>query len=114
MSERTLKVPVEVRNFIRRLHPELKRKIRAALSDILENPGCGKALKEELEGYCSLPVGRTRIIYRTRENNVEIVAIGPRNTIYEDAFRHIFRGQEKNLTLLRRRKLPPRKLPLTN
>ena len=65
MSERTLKVPVEVRNFIKRLHPELKRKIRAALSDILENPGCGKALKEELEGYWSLPVGRSRIIYRT-------------------------------------------------
>ena len=60
MSERTLKVPVEVRNFIKRLHPELKRKIRAALSDILENPGCGKALKEELEGYWSLPVGRSR------------------------------------------------------
>ena len=90
MSERTLKVPVEVRNFIKRLHPELKRKIRAALSDILENPGCGKALKEELEGYWSLPVGRTRIIYRTREKTVEIVAIGPRNTIYEDAFRQIF------------------------
>ena len=96
MSERTLKVPVEVRNFIRRLHPELKRKIRAALSDILKNPACGKALKEELEGYWSLPIGRTRIIYRPRENNVEIVAIGPRNTIYEDASRQIFRRQEKN------------------
>ncbi len=96
MSERTLKIPVEVRNLVKRLHPELKRKIRAALSDILENPGCGKALKEELEGYWSLPVGRSRIIYRTRENNVEIVAIGPRNIIYEDAFRQIFHGQEKN------------------
>jgi mRNA interferase RelE/StbE len=51
MSERTLKIPVEVRNFIKRLHPELKRKIRAALRDILENPSCGKSLKEELEGY---------------------------------------------------------------
>ena len=97
MSERTLKVPVEVRNFIRRLHPELKRKIRAALSDILKNPACGKALKEELEGYWSLPIGRTRIIYyRPRENIVEIVAIGQRNTIYEDASRQIFRRQEKN------------------
>jgi mRNA interferase RelE/StbE len=55
MLERTVKVPAEVRNLIRRLHPELKRKVRAALSDILENPGCGKALKEQLEGYWSLP-----------------------------------------------------------
>jgi len=96
MPERTLKVPVEVRNLIRRLHPELKRKVRAALSDILENPGCGKALKDELDGYWSLPIGRSRIIYRPREGSVEIVAIGPRNTIYEDALRQIFRGPEKN------------------
>ena len=67
MPERTLKVPAEVRNLIRRLHPELKRKVRAALSDILENPGSGKALKEQLEGYWSLPVGRSRIIYRWKQ-----------------------------------------------
>jgi mRNA interferase RelE/StbE len=96
MPERTLKVPAEVRNLIRRLHPELKRKVRAALSDILENPGCGKALKEQLEGYWSLPVGRSRIIYRPRgSSSVEIVAIGPRDTIYEDALRQIVRGQKK-------------------
>ena len=96
MPERTFKVPAEVRNLIRRLHPQLKRKVRAALSDILENPGCGKALKEELEGYWSLPVGRSRIIYRPGESSgVEIVAVGPRGTIYEDALRQIVRGQEK-------------------
>ena len=54
MPVRSLKVPTEVRNVIRRLHPELKRKLRAALSDILDDPTCGKALKEELEGYWSL------------------------------------------------------------
>jgi mRNA interferase RelE/StbE len=96
MLERTLKVPAEVRNLIRRLHPELKRKVRAALLDILENPGCGKALKEELEGYWSLPVGRSRIIYRSGgSSSVEIVVIGPRDTIYEDALRQIVRGQKK-------------------
>ena len=97
MPERTLKVPAEVRNLIRRLHPELKRKVRAALSDILENPRCGKALKEELEGYWSLPIGRSRIIYRPGAgSSVEIVAIGPRDTIYEDALRQIVRSQEEN------------------
>jgi mRNA-degrading endonuclease RelE of RelBE toxin-antitoxin system len=59
-----LKAPAEVRNIIRHLSPVLKRKVRAALADILEDPTCGKALKEELEGYWSLQVGRTRIIYR--------------------------------------------------
>jgi mRNA interferase RelE/StbE len=92
----TLKVTAEIRNLIRRLHPQLKRKVRAALGDILEDPDCGKALKDELEGYWSLPIGRTRIIYRRVERGVEIVAIGPRQTIYEDAFRQIIQDREKS------------------
>ena len=90
-----LKVPAEIRNLIRRLHPQLKRKVRAALADILAAPDCGKPLKEELLGYWSLPIGRTRIIYRPVEGAVEIVAIGPRQIIYEDALRQIARGREK-------------------
>jgi mRNA interferase RelE/StbE len=77
MPGSTLKVPSEIRNLIRGLHPQPKRKVRAALADILEDPGCGKALKEELAGYWSLPIGRTRIISRPIEGGVEIIAIGP-------------------------------------
>jgi len=91
----TVKVPAEVRNLIRRFHPEVKRKVRAALADILEDPACGKALKEELQGYWSLRVGRSRIIYRSDEGDVEIVAIGPRESIYEDTARQVLRDQEK-------------------
>jgi len=46
----SLKVPTDLRDVIRRLHPELKRKVRAALTDILDDPSCGKALKEDLRG----------------------------------------------------------------
>jgi mRNA interferase RelE/StbE len=93
---RTVKIPAEIRDLIRRMHPQLKRKVRAALADILEDPGCGKALKEGLEGYWSLPIGRTRIIYRPGEGGVEIVAIGPRETIYLDAFRQTIQDKEKS------------------
>lgn len=95
MPGSTLKVPSEIRNLIRRLHSQLKRKVRAALADILKDPSCGKALKEELAGYWSLPIGRTRIIYRPVAGGVEIIAIGPRQTIYEDASRQIFHGRQK-------------------
>jgi mRNA interferase RelE/StbE len=95
MPGSTLKVPSEIRNLIRRLHPQLKRKVRAALADILKDPSCGKALKEELAGYWSLPIGRTRIIYRPIEGGAEIIAIGPRQTIYEDAFRQIVQDRKK-------------------
>ena len=90
-----LKVPKEVRNLIRHLPPGLKRKVRAALADILDGPTCGKALKEELEGYRSLRVGRTRIVYRLAASNIEIVTIGPRESVYEEATREILRGQWK-------------------
>ena len=95
MPAPTLKVPLEVRNFIRQLHPEVKRKGRSALADILEDPACGKALKEEFQGYWSLRVGRNRIIYRPDEGGVEIVAIGSRESIYEDAARQRLRDQQK-------------------
>ena len=95
MPVRSLKVPTEVRNVIRRLHPELKRKLRAALADILDDPTCGTAFKEELEGYWSLRLGRSRIIYRLGVGAVEIVAVGPRESIHEEAARQIRRDQEK-------------------
>ena len=54
MPVSALKVPAEVGNLIRQLHPDLKRKIRSALADILKDPTCGKALREALHGYWSL------------------------------------------------------------
>jgi mRNA-degrading endonuclease RelE of RelBE toxin-antitoxin system len=90
-----LGVPADVRNLIRHLPPVLEKKIRAALADILDDPTCGKTLKEELEGYWSLRVGRTRIVYRLAENDVEIVTVGPRETVYEQAARELRRGGAK-------------------
>ena len=37
MPARTIKTPATVRDLVRRMHPHLKRKVRAALTDIL---GC--------------------------------------------------------------------------
>ena len=73
----------------------LVNNLRAALADILDDPSCGKAPKEELEGYWSLRLGRSRIIYRLSVGAVEIVAVGPRESIYEMAARQMRRDQEK-------------------
>lgn len=91
-----LKLSAEVRGLIRQMHPDLKRKVRAALTDILRDPACGKALKEELQGYWSLRVGKSRIIYRPEEDGIGVVAIGPRETIYEEAALQILRSREKS------------------
>lgn len=83
-------MPQEVLRLVRSAHPLIKRKIRAALIQIQEEPEAGKALRDELLGLRSYRVGRLRIIYRVaRTGVIDIVAIGPRRTIYEETFRLI-------------------------
>jgi mRNA interferase RelE/StbE len=86
-SQYKLKISDEVRNLIRRLHPSIKQKVRVALSQILENQLCGKPLRGELEGLRSFQVGKFRIIYRQVSNIIEVIAIGPRRSIYEETLR---------------------------
>ena len=87
MPDRTVKVPKTVRELLRNLHPEMKRKVRAAFNDILKDPACGKPLKRELKGYWSLRISRYWMIYRPDKAGAEIAAIGPRKTIYEEMAR---------------------------
>jgi len=82
-----LRIPDETTDIIRGLHPELKRKIKAALKVILSDPGAGKALKDDLSGLISYRVGRLRIIYRLHGKEVQMAAIGPRRKIYLETYR---------------------------
>ena len=81
-----IRVPHRVRELVREMHPDLKRKIKASMKIVLSNPNEGKALKDELAGLRSFGVGRLRIIYRVERNVIEIVAVGPRERIYEETF----------------------------
>ena len=88
MSGRRLKISAETADFIRTLHPELKRKVKASMQAVLEEPRAG-ALKDKLEGLRSFRVGKLRIVYNITRNKgiIEIVAVGPRKTIYEETLR---------------------------
>lgn len=89
---RRLQVPADVAALIRGLHPGIKKKVRAALKVILDDPECGKALKEELSGLRSYRLGRFRIVYRAREDClIEVLAVGPRKVIYQETYRRIRR-----------------------
>jgi mRNA interferase RelE/StbE len=89
MNIRRLKMSDETAELVRALHPELKRKIKAALQSILSDPLSGKVLRDELEGLQSYKVGKFRVVYKTATDKgiIEIVAIGPRKTIYEETLR---------------------------
>jgi mRNA interferase RelE/StbE len=88
-----VRVPREVAELIRGLHPQLKRKVRASLLSIFKDPRTGRPLRGELEGLWSVRVSRFRLIYRIgRNRQIEIVALGPRERIYEETLRLVKKG----------------------
>ncbi len=94
-STRKLKISDEIRDLIRHMHPDLKQKVRLALSEIIENPSCGKALRGGLEGMRSFRISSFRIVYRSVSNIIEIIAVGPRRRIYEETLRLVKRDEPK-------------------
>jgi mRNA interferase RelE/StbE len=86
-----LRAPDDVAKLIRGLHPALKRKIKAALKLVLDNPSIGKPLREEFDGLRSYRVRRFRIVYQVvaTKKEIRIVAIGPRENIYRETYRLI-------------------------
>ena len=83
-----LRVPSHVEELIRGLHPEVKRKVRAALDVIRADASAGKELRDDLAGLRSLPVSRFRIVYRFGPRRlIELITIGPRRSIYEETLR---------------------------
>ena len=93
-----LAVSKKVEELIQKMHPDLKKSIRASLGVILAEPDSGKPLVEELSGLRSFRVKTFRIIYRIKKpETIEIVAIGPRERIYEETFRLIRKEKAERL-----------------
>jgi mRNA-degrading endonuclease RelE of RelBE toxin-antitoxin system len=70
------------------LHPEIKRKPRAAVDDVLQGRERGKPLRENLSGLFSVRLGKFRLILRPHPGgDLEIVAFGPRASVYEEVAR---------------------------
>ncbi|MBE9522269.1 MAG: hypothetical protein IME95_03680, partial [Proteobacteria bacterium] len=47
IKQNRLRMPEETAEFIRSLHPEIKRKVNAALKAILSDPDIGKSLRNK-------------------------------------------------------------------
>lgn len=89
MRARAVRLPDDVQQTIRSLHPDLKRRVRAAIEFLRAEPEAGKALRGELTGWRSLRVGRLRIIYRASRWTMDVAAIGPRAAIYFETARRL-------------------------
>ena len=84
---RPVRTTEEIATYIRSLHPAVKKRIHNALDQMRMQPADGKPLQRELAGYRSFRVGKFRIIYRATAKEIEVVAVGPRSTIYEEMTR---------------------------
>ena len=90
------RVPAEVARLVRGLHPDIKRKVRAALDRLAQDVEAGEALQGDLQGLRSLRVARFRVIYRAPARRViEIVTIGPRDRVYEETLRLVSAGRRR-------------------
>jgi len=95
VARAALRIPDSVRDLVRTLHPQIKSRVHKALDDIAEDPACGKPLEAELDGLWTLRVGSYRVIYRRDADSPSIVAIGPRESIYEETARLLMRERRR-------------------
>jgi mRNA interferase RelE/StbE len=95
-SSYRLRVADHAASVLRTLHPNIKRKLKAAFQTILADPYAGKALGEELSGLRSYRVSRFRIVYRlAKDRQIEIITIGPRERIYEETYRLVKKEEQE-------------------
>ncbi|HYL88411.1 MAG TPA: type II toxin-antitoxin system RelE/ParE family toxin [Burkholderiales bacterium] len=82
---------------IRRLPPELKRAVKAAIRALAEAPTAGDPLHGELAGMFKVRVRRYRIVYAVDRTAriLNILAVGHRRSIYEE-FAETTRGRAED------------------
>ena len=75
----------ESSRLLSKLHPENKKLVKQALTELRQNPHVGKNLQEELSGFKSLRLKQYRIIYNINEeeNFIQIYHIDRKRDIYE-------------------------------
>ena len=85
MKKWKMRFTPESARLLSKLHPENKKLIKQALTELRQNPHTGKDLQEELSGFKSLRLKQYRIIYNINEeiNFIQIYHIGRRRDIYE-------------------------------
>ena len=70
---------------LKKLDPQIRRRVRNALVELSADPERGKPLQLTLKGLRSWRTGDFRIVYRVVHDRIEIlvVAIGHRRDVYD-------------------------------
>lgn len=81
-----LDVPPTAADVVRRLPPEVKRAVKAALRAVAADPALGEALRGDLEGPRKFRVRRHRLVdaMDERARVVRVFGVGHRRGIHEE------------------------------
>jgi mRNA-degrading endonuclease RelE of RelBE toxin-antitoxin system len=102
VARRPLDLPHEYQRAIAALHPDVKRRVRAALDAIREDPTFGDPLEGELDTFRKIALGSWRLVYRADARAIRIYALGRRATVYSELVARL-RGVKERRRRYRRR-----------
>lgn len=94
MEPFVLEIPPHVAEVLRRLPPDIKRPVKAALRAIGRDPRVGSLLVRELKGLWRFRVRRFRIVYSVdrRRRIVRVLAVAHRRSVYDELAEIVRRG----------------------
>lgn len=79
----TVRLAPQVADYLRRLAPEPRRRLRRALRDLATGKGDIRALEGPLQDYARLRVGPYRVILSYRASRIDCVFAERRSLVYE-------------------------------
>ena len=85
MKKWKMRFTPESSQLLSKFHPDNKKLIKQALTELRQNPHVGKDLQEELSRFKSFRLKQYRIIYTINEEKkfIQIYHVGRRRDIYE-------------------------------
>jgi mRNA-degrading endonuclease RelE of RelBE toxin-antitoxin system len=79
-----VELAAQVVEFVRRLPPEPKRRLRRALRNLARGRGDIRALEAPLDGYCRLRVGGHRVVFAYgARGTIQCIFAEQRSIVYE-------------------------------
>ena len=80
----TIRFTASAAKAVRRLDPEIQRRVRLAVTTLREEPERGTPLQLTLKGLRSWRTGDFRIVYRLEMGRIEVlvIAVGHRRDVY--------------------------------
>jgi len=79
-----VELALQVVEFVRRLPPDPRRRLRRALRELAKEKGDIKPLHAPLEGYCRLRVGGYRVIFSyASRGRIQCIFAEQRSIVYE-------------------------------